>query len=260
MVREPWEMNRKLGDATSSGRLRVLLVEDDSLLAEELREEMDRHGYAVSHAASFDNAQQAAMSGDVAIVVLDRIVGGVDGLAMVEAMRNQGIATPVMILSSLSSIDERIRGLRAGGDDYLIKPFAMGELMVRIEVLLRRGGDGRATRLRAGPLELDLVEHTVRRSGRLVELYPREFKILEYFMRRPNQAITREALLRDVWNYDSARQTNVVDVYLGTLRRKLDAGGESPLIINVRRTGFVLCVDQKTAEASRRRGVSRAAE
>jgi two-component system, OmpR family, response regulator len=123
--------------------------------------------------------------------------------------------------------------------------------LARIEVLLRRGGDARSTRLRAGPLELDLVEHTVRRSGRLIDLLPREFKILEYFMRRPNQAIAREALLKDIWNHDTWRQTNVVDVHLSNLRRKIHVDGEPPLIANVRGTGFVLQTDAAHAPPDR---------
>jgi two-component system OmpR family response regulator len=248
-------MVRRVDDAVSGEGFRVLLVEDEPLIAEQVCEALKHHGYAVSLAESLEDGQRAALLGDVEIVILDRMLNGLDGLAMIEAMRNSGIATPVMILSGLTSIDERIRGLRAGGDDYLVKPFAMGELLARIEVLLRRGGDTRSTRLRAGPLELDLVEHTVLRSGRQIELLPREFKILEYFMRRPNQAIAREALLKDIWNHDSWRQTNVVDVHLSNLRRKIHVDGEPPLIANVRGTGFVLRTEREDLARSRRIGL-----
>jgi DNA-binding response OmpR family regulator len=141
-------MVHKLDDAVSGEGLRVLLVDDEPLIAEQVREELERHGYTVSLAESLEDGLRAALVGDTAIVILDRMLNGLDGLAMIEAMREKGIATPVMILSGLTSIDERIRGLRAGGDDYLVKPFAMGELLARIEVLLRRGGDARSTRLR----------------------------------------------------------------------------------------------------------------
>jgi two-component system OmpR family response regulator len=244
-------MNRKLDVEMSSERLRVLLVEDESLIADELCEELERHGYAVSVADNLDDGRRAALVEDAAVVILDRMLNDLDGLAIVEAMRKSGITTPVMILSGLTSVDERIRGLRAGGDDYLIKPFAMAELIARLEVLLRRNIETRATVLRAGPLELDLVEHTVKRSGRLIELLPREFTILEYFMRRPNQTITREALLVDIWNHDTWRQTNVVDVHLSNLRRKLHAEGQPPLIANVRKAGFILLADQDAEPSPR---------
>jgi two-component system, OmpR family, response regulator len=242
-------MIRMLDEAESSKR--VLIVEDEPLIADEIGYELKRRGYEISLAENFEDGLREALLDGAAVVVLDRMLHGVDGLAIIETMREKGIATPVLILSGLSSIDERIRGLRAGGDDYLVKPFAMGELIARIDVLARRGSNARTTRLRAGPLEIDLVDHTVRRSGRLIDLLPREFKILEYFMRRPNQAISRESLLRDVWNLDAWRHTNVVDVHLSNLRRKIDVAGEPPLIVNVRGTGFVLQADREPTAPSR---------
>jgi two-component system, OmpR family, response regulator len=147
------------------------------------------------------------------------------------------------VISALSSVDDRINGLKAGGDDYLIKPFDIRELTARVEALLRRGGDTRLTRLQVGALEMDLVERTVRCDGRLVDLLPREFTLLEYFMRRPGQIVTRAMLLEDVWNFKFMAQTNVVDVQIGNLRRKLDPTGARRFIANIRAVGFKLNVD-----------------
>jgi two-component system OmpR family response regulator len=168
---------------------------------------------------------------------------GEDGLSIVAALRDDGIKTPVLVISALAAIDERIRGLKAGGDDYLVKPFAMGELAARVEALLRRLEDVRTTRLRVGSLEMDLVERRVSRSGRSIDLLPREFKLLEYFVRRPDQVVTRAMLLEDVWHYNFLPQTNVVDVHISNLRRKIDAKGEAPLITNIRGVGFMLHAD-----------------
>jgi two-component system OmpR family response regulator len=234
-------------------RSHVLLIEDEPLIAEMIGNELKQGRYEVSIVETFDEGRREALLDRFGIVVLDRMLRGVDGLPIVELMRQKEIWTPVLILSGLTSVDDRIRGLRAGGDDYLIKPFAMGELIARIDVLVRRGSDSRTTRLRAGPLEIDLIEHTARRNGRPIDLVPREYKILEYFMRRPDQAITREVLLRDIWHLETWRQTNVVDVTLSNLRRKLDAEGEPPLIVSVRGAGFVFQAGDETAASSRKR-------
>jgi len=140
----------------------------------------------------------------------------------------------------LGALDDRIRGLRAGGDDYLTKPFALVELIARIEALLRRPAMSRETRLRVGPLELDLIERTVTRSGRTIDLLPREFRLLEYMMRRPDQMVTRAMLFEDVWNYRFVPDSNLVDVHMGKLRHKIDAPGDEPIIQNVRGAGFIL--------------------
>jgi two-component system OmpR family response regulator len=159
---------------------------------------------------------------------------------MIEAMRARGVNTPVFVVSTLDAIDERIRGLRAGADDYLTKPFAVDELAARADAIMRRGRLKRAARIRMGSLEVDPERQLVWRNGRRIELFPREFKILEYFLRRPGEVVTREDLLKDVWQYPSARVTNTVDVHLSSLRRKLDAGAEQPTIVNIRRAGFML--------------------
>jgi two-component system, OmpR family, response regulator len=220
----------------------ILVVEDEHDLAEEIRLELQASGHAVQLSETVDDALRAARSGVVALVI-DRMLRGEDGLAIIETLRAEGNATPVLVISALSSVDERITGLKAGGDDYLVKPFDIRELTARIEALLRRGGDTRLTRLQVGGLEMDLVERTVRCDGRPVDLLPREFKLLEYFMRRPGQIVTRAMLLEDVWNFKFMAQTNVVDVQIGNLRRRLDPTGVRRFIVNIRAVGFKLNAD-----------------
>ena len=233
----------ELSHATSQKRARVLLIEDDKGLSEEIRAELERLGYFVRAADTFAEGLHEARLADAAVMIVDRMLHDLDGLEMVETLREEGIRTPVLFISSLSSVDERIRGLKAGGDDYLVKPFAMAELAARVEALLRRLDDMRATRLRAGGLEMDLIEQTVKRGDALIELLPREFKLLEYFLRRPRQLITRAMLLHDVWHYRFTPDTNVVDVHIGNLRRKIDAPGAPTMIKNIRGSGFMLNVD-----------------
>ncbi|HLJ72752.1 MAG TPA: response regulator transcription factor, partial [Roseiarcus sp.] len=211
--------------------------------ASEIGAELKRHGFAPQILQDKRDALRAAFAEDAAVIVLDRLLLGEDSLELVETMRKRGVVAPIVIISASESAEERIRGLRAGADDYLVKPFALGELMARIDAIARRLGDNRATRLKAGPLEMDLIEQSVRRDGRPIELLPREFKILEYFMRHPGEVVTREALLEHVWRYRSVRLTNTVDVHLSNLRRKLDVGADRPLIVNKRRAGFVLRTD-----------------
>jgi two-component system OmpR family response regulator len=225
-------------------RLSVLVIEDQRDLADEIRIELQANGHAVELVETREDGLRAARAGRAAVLVMDRMLHGEDGLTILQTLREEGNATPVLVISALSSVDDRIRGLKAGGDDYLVKPFELRELTARIEALLRRAPDSRVTRLRAGPLDLDLVERTVRRGDRRIALLPREFKLLEYFMRRPNQIVTRAMLLEDVWNYKFLPQTNVVDVHISNLRRKIDAGGEGRLIVNVRAAGFKLHVDE----------------
>jgi two-component system, OmpR family, response regulator len=224
-------------------RVRVLLIEDEKGLAEEISAELHRLGYAVSHVETVAEGMKAAKTGAVAILIVDRMLHGCDGLSMVETLRKDGVRTPVLVISALSSVDERVRGLKAGGDDYLVKPFAMAELAARVEALLRRLDDVRTTILRVRDLEMDLVEHTVARRGSAIELLPREFKLLEYFLRRPGQIVTRAMLLEGVWRYRFIPETNVVDVHIGNLRRKIDIAGSPSLITNIRGAGFMLNED-----------------
>jgi two-component system OmpR family response regulator len=163
-----------------------------------------------------------------------------DGLTIIEALRQERARTPVLILSALGAVDDRVRGLRMGGDDYLTKPFAIVELAARIEALLRRPVESRETVLRVGPLELDLLARTAKRGDRAIDLLPREFRLLEYMMRRKEQLLTRSMLLEEVWNYKFVPQTNLVDVHMSRLRHKVDKPNDTPMIHNVRGVGFIL--------------------
>jgi two-component system OmpR family response regulator len=221
-------------------RPQVLLIEDDDALAEEIIAELRRLSYPVHHAHTIADGLDAARVGGAAVMIMDRLLHGVDALTILETLRREGVKTPVLVISALSSVDERIRGLKAGGDDYLVKPFAMAELAARLEALLRRLDDVRTTKLQVGGLEMDLIEHSVRRDGAQIDLLPREFKLLEYFLRRPGQVVTRAMLLEEVWHYRFIPETNVVDVHIGNLRRKIDQAGAPSLITNIRGAGFML--------------------
>jgi len=218
----------------------VLLIEDDKETANEIKAELGDRGYAVDWAADGIEGLDKARSGEAEVIVVDRLLPGMDGLTIVEALRTEGMRTPVLVLSALGAVDDRVRGLRAGGDDYLTKPFATVELIARIEALLRRPADSRDTVLRLGPLELDLMQRTAKRGDRVIELLPREFRLLEYMMRRKDQVLTRAMLLEEVWKYKFVPQTNLVDVHMGRLRHKVDEPNEPPMIHNVRGVGFIL--------------------
>jgi two-component system OmpR family response regulator len=220
------------------GRL-VLLIENDPELAEEIRLDLEAGGHTVHLAETLTEGLRAARSGDAGVLVIDRCLNGENGLSIIEALRGEGNSTPALLLGGLTSFDERIAGLKAGCY-YLAKPFDVRELTARVEVLLRLGGDIGVVRLRVGDLEMDLIERTVRYEGKLVDLVPREFKLLEYFMRRPGQTVTRAMLLEDVWNFQPPAYTNVVDVQIGNLRRKLDPIGDRRVIVSVRSVGFKL--------------------
>jgi two-component system, OmpR family, response regulator len=222
-----------------SGSL-VLLVEDDRELAGAIRLDMEARGHTVHIAETMAEGLRAARSGDVAALIIDRLMDGENGLSIIETLRSEGKWTPALVISGLASVDERIAGLRSGCDDYLVKPFDVRELTARVEALLRRGGDVGVVRLRVSDLEMDLVERTVRYEGRLVDLVPREFKLLEYFMRHSGETVTRAMLLENVWNFQPPAYTNVVDVQVGNLRRKLDPAGNRRVIVSVRSVGFKL--------------------
>ncbi len=198
-------------------------------------------GYLLTRAETGPEGLQAARSRAISLVIADRMLPGMDGLSMIATLRREGIQVPVLVLSALGSVDDRIRGLSAGGDDYLTKPFAMEELAARVAALLRRPAETRETVLRLGPLVMDLIDRTVHRGDRTLELLPREFKLLDYMMRRPGQTLTRAMLLEDVWHYHFVLQTNLVDVHMGKLRRKVDRPDEPPMITSVRGVGYMLC-------------------
>lgn len=218
----------------------VLLVEDDIELAHEVLADLASRGYTAAHSADGPQALDAIHRGRFDLLVVDRMLPGFDGIELIQRVRAQDIRLPVLVLSALGAVDDRVRGLKAGGDDYLTKPFAFAELAARVEALLRRPVATRETVLHVGALALDLIDRQAARDGRQIELLPREFKLLEYLMRRPGQTITRAMLLEDVWNYRFVPQTNLVDVHMGKLRRKVDAPSEAPMIESVWGTGFVL--------------------
>jgi two-component system OmpR family response regulator len=222
---------------------KLLLIEDDAATAEEILADLRGRGHEVAWVATGLEGADAAGSGAWNAIILDRMLPGLDGLTLLRDLRAAGDRTPALVLSALGDVDERIRGLRAGGDDYLGKPFVLAELAARIEALLRRPTDSRETVLRLGTLELDLLAGTGRRGLRDLDLLPRELKLLEYLMRRPGQVVTRAMMFEEVWNYRFTPKSNLIDVHLGRLRKKLEAEGEPMLIHNVRGEGFTLSPD-----------------
>lgn len=225
---------------TQADRLRIGLYEDDLALASEIMAAFAGEGLEVVHFVDDRELRETVREGSTAALIMDRMVEGVDSLDTLSLLRAGGDRMPVVVVSSLATVDDRIKGLKAGGDDYLVKPFAMGELLARIEAVTRRAQDDRKIAISAGPLYMDLIEKIVSRDGRQLDLLPREFKLLEYLMRHANQVVTRTMLLEEVWHYKVATQTNVVDVHIGNLRRKVDAAQEKRLINSVRGVGFRL--------------------
>jgi two-component system OmpR family response regulator len=220
---------------------RILAIEDDETTAREIVSELSRHGFEVEWVADGRDGLVRAVSGEFDAVTLDRMLPHVDGLTIVSVMRQAGIEIPVLMISALTEVDERVRGLRAGGDDYLTKPFASEEMAARLEVLLRRARvQPRQTALRVQDLELDLVTREVRRGGRDVTLLPTEFKLLEFLMRNAGQVLTRTMIFEAIWGYHFDPGTNLIDVHLGRLRRKVDIPGLEPLIKTVRGSGYAL--------------------
>jgi two-component system, OmpR family, response regulator len=217
----------------------IVLVEDEHEMAKEIKGGLESNGYLVRQ-ASIAEAADAARVGDAAMMVMDRIVFGEDSIVTLEALRKEGVKVPVLVISALSSVDEKVKGLKAGGDDYLTKPFAMVELLARVESMLRRLDDVRVTKLRVGDLEMDLIDKTVHRGDARIDLLPREFRLLEYFLRHPGRVITRAMLLQEVWQYHFSLETNVVDVHISNLRKKIDTKGTPSLIVNIRGAGFML--------------------
>jgi len=221
--------------------MRVLVIEDDPEVARYLVKGLKESGYVADHAATGTDGLVMAMGESYDVAIVDRMLPGLDGLVLIETLRKSGNRTPVLILSALGDVDQRVRGLRAGGDDYLAKPFAFTELLARIEALLRRGTGNRGeTVLRVADLEMDLLAHAVRRGGRAIDLQPREFRLLEFLMRHAGHVVTRTMLLEGVWDYHFDPQTNVIDVHISRLRQKIDKGFDKPLIHTVRGAGYSL--------------------
>ena len=222
--------------------MRILVIEDDVDTAAYLVKGLKESGYIVDHAAEGKDGLFHAMSGTYDVLVVDRMLPGLDGLAIIQALRATGNKTPVLILSALSAVDDRVRGLRAGGDDYLTKPYAFSELLARIEVLMRRGGvtESVTTKLRVADLEMDLLSRLVTRSGQELDLQPREFMLLEYLMRNAGHVVTRTMLLEHVWDYHFDPQTNVIDVHISRLRQKIDKNFPTSLLHTIRGAGYCL--------------------
>ena len=222
--------------------MKVLLVEDNERVAQFVLKGLAEAGHSTDHADNGPGGMQLAAGGPYDAIVIDRMLPGeIDGLSIIEALRKAGNRTPILILSALSDVDERIRGLRAGGDDYLTKPFAFGELLARLDALTRRAqGENAQTRLEVADLRVDLLTRKVTRGNRGITLQPREFKLLEYLMRHADQVVSRTMLLENVWDYHFDPQTNVVDVHISKLRQKIDADFERPLLRTVRNAGYSL--------------------
>ena len=220
---------------------RILAIEDDETTAHAIVSELTRHGFDVEWVADGREGLVRAVSDRFDAVTLDRMLPNVDGLTIVSVMRSSGIDIPVLMISALTEVDERVRGLRAGGDDYMTKPFASEEMAARLEVLLRRQNAApRQSILRAQDLELDLITREARRGGRQVALLPTEFKLLEFMMRNAGQVLTRTMIFEAIWGYHFDPGTNLIDVHIGRLRRKVDTAGFAPMIRTIRGSGYVL--------------------
>jgi two-component system OmpR family response regulator len=222
--------------------MRILVVEDDKDVAGFVVRGLREAGHTVEHADNGRDGLFMAVSEKFDAVILDRMLpGGIDGIKILETLRSQQNITPVLILSALADVNERVKGLKAGGDDYLTKPFAFAELLARVEALARRGKtEGPATKLTVEDLEMDLLSRQVKRAGQKIDLQPREFRLLEYLMRHAGQVVTRTMLLEGVWDYHFDPQTNVIDVHVSRLRQKVDKPFSVPLIQTIRNAGYTL--------------------
>ena len=220
---------------------RVLVVEDDIDVADYVTKGLREVGYTVEHVADGRDGLYLASSSTFDGVIMDRMLPGMDGLSVVKALRAAGVETPILILSALGQLDERVLGLRAGGDDYLTKPFGFSELHARLENLTRRrSGKSVETVLRCGDLEMDLLSRKAIRAGKNLELLPREFKLLEYFLRNKDRVVTRTMLLEQVWDYRFDPHTSIIDTHISRLRKKLDDGFDKPLLHTLRGVGYRL--------------------
>ena len=222
--------------------MRILVIEDDSEAAAYLMKAFREYGHVADHAADGLEGYGMASEGQYDVLIVDRMLPKLDGLSLIGGLRQQKIETPALILSALGQVDDRVKGLRAGSDDYLAKPYSFSELLARVEILARRkrGGVNEATSYRVGALELDRLSHKVSRSGREIVLQPREFRLLEYLMKNAGQVVTRTMLLENVWDYHFDPQTNVIDVHISRLRSKIDRGTDAPLLQTVRGAGYMI--------------------
>jgi len=227
-----------------SGHMRILVIEDDHRTADYILKGLGESGYVADRAADGREGLHRAIGGGYDALIVDRMLPGLDGLSIVKALRAAAIATPVLILSALAHVDERVNGLKAGGDDYLTKPFAFSELLARLEALLRRPpGIAQETVLQVGDLSIDLLTRKVSRANQPIELRPQEYKLLEYLMRHVGEIVTRTMLFEGVWDFYFDPQTNVVDVHISRLRQKIDKGYDKPLIHTHRGGGYSISAD-----------------
>ena len=221
--------------------MRILIIEDDREAASYLVKAFREAGHVADHAADGEDGLAMASDGPYDVLIVDRMLPKKDGLSVIADLRAAGRDTPVLILSALGQVDDRVKGLRAGGDDYLPKPYSFSELLARIEVLSRRRTTGAPeTVYRVGDLELDRLSHRVSRGGEEIILQPREFRLLEFLMKNAGQVVTRTMLLEHVWDYHFAPQTNVIDVHVSRLRAKIDKGFDKPLIHTIRGAGYTV--------------------
>jgi two-component system, OmpR family, response regulator len=225
----------------AGGHHRILVVEDDPETAGQLVEQLTTSGYEVDLATNGTEALSRGAACDYAVITMDRMLPDIDGIAVMQQLRNDGVAAPVLIISALGEVDDRVRGLRAGGDDYLVKPFSFIELLARVEALGRRSETVvKQTILRVGDLAIDLVSRTASRGGKDIFLLPREFQLLEYLVRNEGRIVSRAMLLQHVWDLHFDPSTNIIDVYVGRVRRKVDGQQAYPLIHTLRGVGYCL--------------------
>lgn len=236
-------VKRRIGAGPSKNVsvMRILVIEDDAETAAYVAKGLREKGHVADHAKDGKEGLFMALEQRYDAMVVDRMLPALDGLSLIKTLRNADNKTPALILSALGEIDDRVNGLRAGGDDYLVKPFAFTELLARLEALVRRSAsETPETVLRVGDLEMDLLARFVKRAGRVIDLQPREFRLLEYLMRHRGQVVTRTMLLENVWDYHFDPQTNVIDVHVSRLRRKIDRDFDHPLLHTVRGAGYML--------------------
>ena len=221
--------------------MRVLVIEDDRETAQFLTKSLKESGHAADIAGDGEAGLELAQAGQHDVLIVDRMLPKLDGLTLIKTLRTEGVRTPVLVLSALGEVDDRVKGLRAGGDDYLTKPYAYSELLARIEALARRAvPEEQETRYVVGDLVLDRLSHRVSRGGEQIPLQPREYRLLEYLMKNAGQVVTRTMLLEHVWDYHFDPQTNVIDVHISRLRSKIDKGFPKPLLHTVRGAGYVV--------------------
>jgi two-component system OmpR family response regulator len=236
-----------IDESAGPGRdMKILLVEDDTEIAGHVAQALTAAGHDVESLSNGREGLTRALAGKYAALILDRMLPGIDGLSVTKALRAQGVETPILLLTTMTGIDDRVEGLKGGADDYLVKPFAFAELLARVNAMVRRSevsGRGAVTRLSVRDLQMDLIARTVHRAGQSVELQAQEFRLLEYLVRNAGRAVTRAMLLENVWKLNFDPRTNIVETHMSRLRAKLDRGHDPDLIHTIRGTGYILRAD-----------------